>query len=109
MTMKIDKVERIDAIKAKYAAVYERGLISENESMLMQSLYESRKYTPAFVLWINGTDYANIYGVFDSTGELIGTYAAYIAGRYAGKHETCVYKAGYNKRDINRLYKEYRI
>lgn len=106
--MTLDKNKMITDIQNKYKECRERGLITENESMLMITTWETRRYTPA-VFYTNGGDYYNLYTVTDTDGKIIGTYTAIIAGRHAGKHETTVYAAGYNKRDINKLYKEYRI
>ncbi|MBR2999724.1 MAG: hypothetical protein IKF39_01895 [Oscillospiraceae bacterium] len=75
----------------------------------MISLWETRRYTAAAVFQTGGGDYFNLYTVTEQDGTVIGTYAQIIAGRYAGKHETIVYKSGYTKRDVNRLYKEYRV
>ena len=106
--MKIDKNGKIDEIQAKYKAYLERGLMSSNECGVMCAAWEMRRYTPA-VFFTNGGDYFNLYTITETDGEIIGTYAQIIAGRNAGKHETIVYKPGYTKREINRLYKEYRI
>lgn len=107
-TMYYDKNHMIDKIQAKYKKHLENGFITENECNYMCALWETRRYTPA-VFYTNGGDYFNLYTITETDGEIIGTYAAIIAGRNAGKHETIVYKSGYTKRDINKLYKEYRI
>lgn len=106
--MTIDKNGKIDAIQAKYKECLKKGLLSSNECGFICAVWEARRYTPA-VFHTNGGDYFNLYTITDTNGEVIGTYAAIIAGRNAGKHETIVYKSGYTKRDVNRLYKEYRI
>ena len=106
--MYYDKNHMIDKIQRKYKETAERGLISQRECDCMCAIWETRRYTPA-VFFTNGGDYFNLYTITDTDGEILGTYAVIIAGRDVGKHETIVYKSGYNKRDINRLYKEYRI
>lgn len=55
---------------------------------------------------INCTDYANIYGVYDSTGKPIGTVEVKIAGWEAGKVFCYSLTGKYNKRDIRRFYFE---
>ena len=106
--MHYDKNHMIDEIQRKYKEKAEQGLLSKRERDCMCALWEIRRYTPA-VFFTNGGDYFNLYTITDTDGEILGTYAVIIAGRDVGKHETIVYKSGYNKRDINRLYKEYRI
>ena len=58
------------------------------------------------VEYLNGTDYARIYGVYDETGKPIGTVEHKIAGREAGKVYCYSLTGKYNKRDIKRFYKE---
>lgn len=53
---------------------------------------------------INSTDYANIYGVYDSTGKPIGTVEVKVAGWEAGKVFCYSLTGKYNKRDIRRFY-----
>jgi len=35
---------------------------------------------------IGATNYANIYGIYDSTGKVIGTAEIVLAGRYTGHY-----------------------
>lgn len=52
---------------------------------------------------INRTNYANIYGVYDENGKLIGTVEVRLAGRDVGTY--CYSLCGkYNKRDIKKFY-----
>lgn len=54
---------------------------------------------------INETEYANIYGVYDSAGKPIGTIEVVLAGRNVGTF--CYSLVGkYNKRDIRKFYVE---
>ena len=54
---------------------------------------------------INETQYANIYGLYDDDGKLIGTMEVRLAGRDVGTY--CYSNTGkYNKRDIRRLFKQ---
>lgn len=56
------------------------------------------------VKWVNGTDYANIYALFNECGEVLGTEERKIAGREAGKvyYQTW---SKYNKKEIRRMFK----
>ena len=56
---------------------------------------------------INETSYANIYGVKDSTGRIIGTIEERLAGRDVGTYFTA-WAAGYGKRDIHKAFTAYR-
>ena len=56
---------------------------------------------------INMTDYANIYGVYDSTGKPIGTVEERLAGRDVGTYCYSL-SAKYTKRDIRKAFTEYR-
>lgn len=54
---------------------------------------------------INCTDYANIYGVYDSTGKPVGTVEVRLAGRDVGTY--CYSLTGkYTKRDIRKFYRD---
>ena len=56
---------------------------------------------------INMTDYANIYGVYEDSGQPVGTVEVRLAGRDVGTY--CYSLVGrYNKRDIRRFYNEAR-
>ena len=57
--------------------------------------------------YLNGTDYANIYGIIEN-GATVGTIEIKIAGREAGKKFFKSWTGKYNKRDIRRFYKELR-
>lgn len=54
--------------------------------------------------YINGSDYANIYGVFDDSGKQIGTVEICIAGINAGKKRFTSWAGKYNGNDIRRFY-----
>lgn len=56
---------------------------------------------------INETNYANMYGVKDSTGRIIGTIEERLAGRDVGTYFTA-WAAGYGKRDIRKAFTAYR-
>lgn len=56
---------------------------------------------------INATHYANIYGVYDETGKMIGTVEERLAGRDTGTYCNSI-SAKYSKRDIRRFFKESR-
>ena len=56
---------------------------------------------------INETNYANIYGVKDSTGRIVGTVEDRLAGRDVGTYFTA-WAAGYGKRDIRKAFTAYR-
>ena len=56
---------------------------------------------------INATNYANIYGVKDDTGRIVGTIEERLAGRDCGTYAT-VWAVGYTKRDIRKAFREYR-
>ena len=52
---------------------------------------------------INRTHYANILGLYDESGELIGTMEVRLAGRDTGSY--CYSNKGkYNKRDIRKMF-----
>lgn len=53
---------------------------------------------------INATTYANIYGVYNEAGEIIGTVEHTIAGRNAGKVTCWVQSGKYTRRDIRKTY-----
>jgi hypothetical protein len=56
---------------------------------------------------INQTNYANIYGIYEKNGKLIGTVEVRLAGRDVGTY--CYSLCGkYNKRDIRRFYNAYK-
>lgn len=56
---------------------------------------------------INQTNYANIYGIYETSGKPIGTVEVRLAGRDVGTH--CYSLVGkYNKRDIRRFYNAYK-
>jgi hypothetical protein len=56
---------------------------------------------------INQTNYANIYGIYEKSGKLIGTVEVRLAGRDVGTY--CYSLCGkYNKRDIRRFYNTYK-
>ena len=54
---------------------------------------------------LNRTNYADIYGIRDDAGALIGTMEIVIAGRNVGTYYTS-WNVKYNKRDIRRMFKE---
>ena len=56
---------------------------------------------------INQTHYANIYGVKDGSGRIVGTIEERLAGRDCGTYAEA-WAAGYTKRDIRKAYREYR-
>lgn len=53
---------------------------------------------------INATDYANIYGVYNESGQPIGTVEVKLAGREAGKVFCYSLTGKYNKRDIRKFW-----
>lgn len=106
--MIIDRNKIIDEKQEKYRVYFDRGMITETEKNLMITDLEHKRYTPVFVYLYAATNYTNTYAVIDSNGLLLGLYELCLAGASAGKHNTYVLAAGYNKRDINRLYKEYK-
>lgn len=56
---------------------------------------------------INQTNYANIYGIYETNGKPIGTVEVILAGRDVGTY--CYSLVGkYNKRDIRRFYNTYK-
>ena len=56
---------------------------------------------------INQTNYANIYGIYETSGKPIGTVEVRLAGRDVGTY--CYSLCGkYNKRDIRRFYNTYK-
>ena len=56
---------------------------------------------------INKTNYANIYGIYETSGKPIGTVEVRLAGRDVGTY--CYSLCGkYNKRDIRRFYNTYK-
>jgi hypothetical protein len=59
------------------------------------------------VKFLNGTDYANIYGVYDE-GVLVGTIEVKIAGCLCGRSYAGVWKPGYTKRMIRAAYIEWK-
>ena len=57
---------------------------------------------------INQTNYANIYGVYDSTGKPVGSVEVRLAGRDVGIYcYSLCYK--YNKRDIRKIFNSCRL
>lgn len=57
---------------------------------------------------INRTDYANIYGVYDSTGKLVGTVEVRLAGRDVGTYYDS-WCGKYTKRDIRKIFNSFRL
>lgn len=106
--MIIDRNAIIDEKIAKYDKALEKGLLTAREHGFMVAGLEQKRYTPVFVYLYGATNYTNTYAVIDDNGLLLGLYELCLAGIDAGKHKTWVFANGYNKRDINRLYKEYK-
>lgn len=55
---------------------------------------------------INATNYANIYGVKDGSGRIVGTVEYRLAGRDVGTY-CYVWAAGYTKRDIRKEFNKH--
>lgn len=94
--------------KEKLDALTERHFITPTESAEHKARADYLKYHP-YAINTNNTNYASIYGIFESNGEQIGTYILTLAGVNAGKTEIDVWKAGYNKRDIKYIFNHNRI
>ena len=56
---------------------------------------------------INETDFANIYGVYDNSGKVIGQIEEVLAGRYTGTYFYTL-SGKYTRNDIKRFFKEYK-
>lgn len=56
---------------------------------------------------INQTNYANIYGIYETSGKPIGTVEVRLAGRDVGTYFYSLV-GKYNKRDIRRFYNTYK-
>ena len=60
------------------------------------------------VEFLNPTQYANIYGVYDGTGKPVGTVELTIAGRDAGMITCYTLSGRHTRRDIRKAWNEYR-
>lgn len=104
---KIDRNAILEKQAERINRYFERGLMTYSESRIELARLEIRRYQPIFVYCLSGSDYWNHYTIADSSDNVIGIFHKCIAGINAGKYEIDT-TPGYNKRDIKRLYKEYR-
>lgn len=54
---------------------------------------------------INSTNYANIYGLYDASGKVIGTMEVTIAGRWAGERNYYTLTGKYSRAQVKQMFR----